>query len=699
MRTPSLTLLLQVMLLVLSTFCFVSTLSAQASVTDRVNDPARPKVGVVLAGGGARGLAHIKALQVIEESGVPIDLIVGNSMGSIVAGLYAAGYSPAELLQIVENTQWMELLLDNPDYGKSLLSAKKANQNYLLRIALDKEIKSTSVGKGGMIKGRNLLRLFESLTKGLPDSISFNDLSIPFACLATDAVTGQEVDLHSGSLIQSIRASMAIPGAFTPVRMDSLLLVDGFVVNNFPVDLAKKMGADIVIGVDITSDPKTDDMVEQYSNMMDLFTHLLDGYSADLYQRNIAASDIYIPIDATGFSSASFTPDAIDTLLVRGEVAARQKKGELVALHDRLLGADGHVDYDHHMPGVQYNPKAKIDPDTVASLNIGARFDNQEYASVQLRLHQVARTKFNLNMAAEARLGKRLEGSLGLGHYFGRGHIWRVGYQYQHRELDYRHEGHKAATITSHHHRLQAVSSYWAHKFMTTIGLRYDIHRYTDVMLNGQNGSYIMGVQNNEIPIERYFSYVMRTEYNSLDNQAFPTRGSQLQARLDVVTNNLGQWHGEAPIPIVGLYWTTACPLGSRFVLTPQAQGRMVFPGKSETPFGLINVVGGYQRNMVVHHQISMPGLPYLEHVANNAIITAGFGGQLNVTGNHYIDFAVAGGSFTDNHEDLFDADHLTYGFDAGYAMKSFAGPIKLMLHWSEYTHKLQFSVTAGYYF
>lgn len=665
------------------------------------NAPVRPKVGVVLAGGGARGLAHIKALQVIEESGVPIDLIVGNSMGSIVAGLYAAGYSPAELLQIVENTQWMELLLDNPDYGKSLLSAKKANQNYLLRIALDKEIKSTSVGKGGMIKGRNLLRLFESLTKGLPDSISFNDLSIPFACLATDAITGQEVDLHSGSLIQAIRASMAIPGAFTPVRMDSLLLVDGFVVNNFPVDLAKKMGADIVIGVDITSDPQTDDLVEQYSNMMDLFTHLLDGYSVDRYQQNIAASDIYIPIDATGYNSASFTPEAIDTLLYRGEYAARLKKDELVALHDRLLGKDGRVSYDHHMPNIAYNPKAKIDPDTVASLNIGARFDNQEYASVQLRLHQVARTKFNLNLAAEARLGQRLEGSLGVGHYFGHGHIWRLGYQYQHRKLDYYSEGHMAGTITSHHHRMQAVASYWAHKFMTTIGLRYDIHRYTDVLLDANYGDRLVGIHplDKTIPIERYFSYVMRSEYNSLDNQSFPTQGSQLQMRLDVVSSNLGSWHGEAPIPIVGLYWTTACPLGERFVLTPQVQGRLVFPGHSDTPFGLMNVVGGYSRNMVVHHQISMAGLPYLQQVPQDGVVTAGFGGQINVTGSHYIDFAAAGGTFTDNFSDALDSDRLTYGFDFGYAMKSFAGPVKLMLHWSEYTHKLQCSLTAGFYF
>lgn len=663
--------------------------------------PQRPKVAVVLAGGGARGLAHIKALEVIEEAGVPIDMIVGNSMGSIVAGLYAVGYNTKEMEQIVQNTNWMELLFDNPDFGSSKLSARKANDMFLLRLTLDTARRQSASGKGGVMMGRNIYRLFESLTQGLPDSIDFHkDLAIPFACVATDAITGKQVELHKGSLTQAMRASMAIPGVFTPIPKDSMLLVDGFVANNFPVDVARQMGADIIIGVDIVNYPTTDDQFELYSNALDLFTHLLDINSNERYQSNISASDIYIPINTTGFSSASFTPEAIDTLLVRGEIAARMAKPQLMRLHDNLMGTTVYPNYSHRLEHITYNSLAEVPADTIASINLGARFDNEEYASVLFRLNLVDPISHKVNMAVSGRLGRRLEGTVGLGKSFGTAHMFRLGYEFQHNTLDYYYKGDPAINFTNNRHRFQAVISHYGKRFTGTMGLRYDAVHYNKSLfgLNFTQQNALTGT-NGVLSRERFFSYVFRLEYNTLDRQYFPTRGMQLQLRGDLVTHNLYEWHGNAPIPIISSYWTRAFRLSSRFVLSPQIQSRIIISEDSEVPFSLSNIVGGFARNMAVHHQMTMAGVPFMEYVKEDAAVIGGFHGLINVYGNHYVDFSTDVASFTNHIQDAFAQDHTSYGFNIGWSLKSFAGPISLLYHWSSLTHQNKVTISAGYYF
>ena len=184
----------------------------------------RPKVAVVLAGGGAKGLAHIGVLKVLEEAGVPIDIVVGNSMGSIVGALYAIGYTPEEMDSIVRRTDWIQLLLDQPDYGNQLLSARKLNESYQLRVALDRERQTSMTGRSGLIRGKNIEDYLRRLTATVPDSVCFDSLPMPFACNATEVVAGRSHEFHSGNLVKAMRASMAIPGVFTPVQYDSLIL-------------------------------------------------------------------------------------------------------------------------------------------------------------------------------------------------------------------------------------------------------------------------------------------------------------------------------------------------------------------------------------------------------------------------------------------------------------------------------------------
>ena len=214
----------------------------------------RKKVGVVLSGGGAKGVAHIQALKVIEEAGIPIDYIVGTSMGSIIGGLYSIGYTPQQLDSMVRKQDWMFLLSDRVKRSAMSLNEREKSEKYVFSFPFTKSPKDAV--SGGIIKGQNLANLFTELTVGYHDSVDFNKLPIPFACVSQNIVNGEQIVFHNGILATAMRASMAIPGVFTPVRKDSMILTDGGMINNYPVDVARSMGADIIIGVDVQNNLK-----------------------------------------------------------------------------------------------------------------------------------------------------------------------------------------------------------------------------------------------------------------------------------------------------------------------------------------------------------------------------------------------------------------------------------------------------------
>lgn len=281
----------------------------------------RKKVGVVLSGGGAKGMAHIGALKVIEEAGIPIDYVVGTSMGSIIGGLYSIGYTPEQMDSMVRRQDWSFLLSDKIPRSEQNMAEREASEKYVFSLPFGKNAKTQAVG--GLIKGQNLANLFSELTVGYHDSIDFNKLPIPFACVSENIVNGNEVNFHKGVLATAMRASMAIPGVFTPVRLDSMVLVDGGVVNNYPVNVARAMGADIIIGVDVQNDLKP---ANELNSTGSILGQLINLMGLELYKKNLKETDTYIKVDVEGYSAASFTPSAVDTLIRRGEEAALAQK-------------------------------------------------------------------------------------------------------------------------------------------------------------------------------------------------------------------------------------------------------------------------------------------------------------------------------------------------------------------------------------
>jgi NTE family protein len=210
----------------------------------------RPRIALALSGGGARGLAHIGVLQWLEENHIPVDSIAGTSMGGLVGALYATGRSPAEMRQFVATIHWDEAMASEPSYPQ--LSYRRKEDRRTDQIPSQLGLKNGLNGPLGVSAGPGVGLILDRIAFPYSAVATFDDLPIPFRCVATDMLSGDAVILKDGSLAQSLRATMAIPGLFTPVELDGKLLADGGLVDNIPTDVARQMNADIVIAVDVT---------------------------------------------------------------------------------------------------------------------------------------------------------------------------------------------------------------------------------------------------------------------------------------------------------------------------------------------------------------------------------------------------------------------------------------------------------------
>ena len=294
-------------------------------------DKDRKKVGVVLSGGGAKGMAHIGVLKVLEKAGIPIDYVTGTSIGSIVGGLYAIGYNSHSLDSMVRKQDWTYVITDKEDMNRQSYLDRKKQNTYLFSTSLT--FGKRDLGAGGLIRGKNLAELFSQLCVGFSDSIDFNDLPIPFACVATNIMDNSEVVFHSGRLPQAMRASMAIPAAFSPVRIGDMVLVDGGLKNNFPVDVVREMGAEIVIGVTLNGKPKSP---EDMTGTMKIVGQIIDVNCVNKYDENKAITDLWMNVDPHGYSTASFSAEAVDSLIRYGEEEAMRHWDEIIALKKRI---------------------------------------------------------------------------------------------------------------------------------------------------------------------------------------------------------------------------------------------------------------------------------------------------------------------------------------------------------------------------
>lgn len=379
----------------------ISTVSAYAQTKKAIIEAPRPKVGVVLGGGGAKGASHIGVLKYIEEMGIPIDYMAGTSMGSIIGGLYAMGYSPDELTQLISNVDWSSYIGNKIDRTLMSEEARKRSSTTLINMPFglgslfDKNPNSSIIDQlpSAYVNNSSLVNLFNDLCIGYQEEMDFNDMPIPFACVATDIVTGDEVVLRNGSVPTAMRSSMAIPGVFSPVNIGDMVLVDGGLVNNFPADVLKEMGADIIIGVEVTNEKRI--TREDIQSLPQLLGRLVTNSTNSKRKENRELCNVHIVPDVSGFGMLSFSPDAIDTLVHRGYKKAAEYHDQLLAIKQHLDEKAGHpVGKELHAPKahnlkVDSIPIGFIEFDNVSAhdsrwlmrkggLNVGGRYTEKD---------------------------------------------------------------------------------------------------------------------------------------------------------------------------------------------------------------------------------------------------------------------------------------------------------------------------------
>ncbi|MEF9985963.1 MAG: patatin-like phospholipase family protein [Bacteroidales bacterium] len=730
---------------------------------DIAKNTKRPKVGLVLCGGGAKGAAHIGVLKVLEQANIPVDIIVGTSMGAIVGGMYSMGYDAHQLDSIISNCNWAYLLSDNTSRRDASFNSKMMDEKYLINIpfySIGNKNKNNDPAAallpGGFISGQNVLNLMSGLAVGYQDSINFNKLPIPFACVATNLSTGEEAILKDGYLPLSLRASMAIPGVFSPVTINGNVLVDGGMVNNFPVDVAKKLGADIIIGVDVQNDLAKPDKLKSINQV---FSQIMGLMGNERYLENIKLTDIYIKPDVTDFSTFSFGKSAIDSLIVNGYIAATNKYSELEALAKKL---DNNNSIQHRLKA----PKAtEITKDTFKIADIIIKGVTERDAEWLLKLSGLKRNSnisgAEINRAISIFMGTRAfsfvnymlqkipkTNSENLHLDFKRGPTNVIGF-------GARFDSEEAAAILVHlgihendlrgsklgvtarlsYNPYGKVDYTYVSERFAKIDISYMFrstdmniykksdsrnylkfyHNNVDISLSNRylrNFNFQFGVRfetynydmlfstsadalGTKLPSECYLSAFVRAVMDDRDSKYFPTNGMSFNAETNYYhTNFRSSFHKFAALQ---LNLTGAISVGDRFSFLPAFYSRVIVGNMDETPF--LNFFGGDEPGRYIAQQLPFIGINYANIVDKSiAILRLDLRGRIGK--KHYIyalsNYARSGADYGE----MFRSIGVGYwGVGFKYAYSTPLGPIAFNVHWSDYNYKVGAYVSLGYYF
>lgn len=319
----------------------------------------RPTVALVLSGGGAKGAAYIGLFRYLEEEGIPVDLLCGTSMGGLMSGLYSLGYDSYELEDIINSIDWSLMMSDNIDPGFLSFEQKEDREKFLMSIPFhyeddahakremvfdndfdDSYLQSSESRKKllssiptGYISGFNVENMLANLSVGFHEDINFEDLPVPFFCVSSDLVSAKANYHTGGSLLKAIRSTISIPGVFAPVRTNGRILVDGGTRNNFPVDIAKAMGADIIIGVEVAKRGTT---YSQVNSVVDIVNCMITMLGDDARSNKSFTPDMLIKPETGDMSMLSFNSEAIAEMIDYGYEAAQEKADEFRKIKEQL---------------------------------------------------------------------------------------------------------------------------------------------------------------------------------------------------------------------------------------------------------------------------------------------------------------------------------------------------------------------------
>ncbi|MCY4753881.1 patatin-like phospholipase family protein [Pelomonas aquatica] len=305
-------------------------LIAGSALADEPLPPPRPRIGLVLSGGGARGLAHIGVLRVLEELKVPVDLIVGTSMGAVVGGAYASGRSVDELEALVKRANWSAILSDRPARERLSIRRREDDERLPSRIEFGFNLQRGAMLPSGAAANGQLEATLSSLLPALRAEEPLRKLPIPFRAVATDLLSGAMLDQADTPLFQALRASMAVPGVFAPLRVNGRPLVDGGLVRNLPIDLARALGADVIIAVNVGTPLLEDREITSAVMVANQMLQILTEQNVQRSLRELRPQDIVIDPDLAGMGFMDFS--RADEAMATGRRAALAAVGRLQAL-------------------------------------------------------------------------------------------------------------------------------------------------------------------------------------------------------------------------------------------------------------------------------------------------------------------------------------------------------------------------------
>jgi NTE family protein len=394
-------------LIILTVLCSAPVLSQDPA---QAQQPApRPHIGVALGGGGALGLAHIGVLQWMEENHIPIDKVAGTSMGALVGSLYATGRNAAEMRQFVKAIHWDEALLSEPSYDQ--LSYRRKQDRRTFQFGSELGLKHGFNGPNGFDPGHGVGLELDRIAFAYSTISTFDDLPTPFRCVATDLLTGQAVVLHDGPLAQALRASMAIPGVFTPLELDGKVLADGGMVDNLPTDVVRTMNVDVVIAVDIVTQPPSPTQFESLSGVL---TRAVDVMVLDNERRALQFADVIVSLDLGKFTATDY--NHAETIINLGYKAAATRAAVLRPF------AVSDADWQAY---VAQRESRKRSPEKSAAVLQVAGVDDDERRHLEKRLQKVVQNNKDQNNKDIdiAKLNARLT------HIVGEGRFDRMGYE------------------------------------------------------------------------------------------------------------------------------------------------------------------------------------------------------------------------------------------------------------------------------
>ncbi len=654
----------------------------------------RPKVAVVLGGGGAKGSAHISVLREIEKAGIPIDIVVGTSMGAIVGGLYSCGYTTDYLDSIFRSQDWMTLFVDKANETELSYLARQRQSSYIFSMNLSGDGLKPKVLGTGLIKGKNIIKMFHRFTQVYPDSINFlTDLPITFACVTEDLRTGTEYIYTQGNLDNAIRSSMSIPGVFKPIEKDGMLLVDGGILNNYPVDVARNLGADIVIGSRVT-----DGVPSEINSMVDIINQFTFINSIKKDSINRANTDILIDVNTKGFTAASFTTTAIDSLLKRGEEASHRKQNQLKELGTQLGGNSDYLAQRQHYFETNLKPiseqvvETHYEPQAFPSDKLGVKINFNTYESASLLIEAYKRfNKLPIQVGATFRLGERLKIILDSYTLLGKSTYFKLAYEFGSYDFKFKEDGRKAANVDFSNHIFTASFvkdwrwAYWGG------GFKYNFYHFSIPLTNDNiQYDYTDKLEGNV----NYLEAFIMLRINTTKRTNYPTSGVDMQLMGNWYTGHDLSVEGKKNIFAASAFAKVYLPTSKRLCIIPSLYARML--NRSSHVYGIFNVVGGLWPGLYLDHHIPFYGIGNIEwyerHFASAMLET-----RVRISNKHYISIVGNAAAWSDQINDMFD--EILVGYGTTYSYDSVIGPISLTLANSNFAQEFSVIFSIGHMF